>query len=180
MKLKKKYSIMANTMLIAIMVGLYSIWLISMVSHKETEPKVQYIKLYKPYFVHDTTYISRDKRKESKTLEYVEHELKSLNIRFVDIVVAQAIIESSSFKSEICIKANNCFGMKLAKQRPTTAIGEYKGYAKYKSLRDCLIDYALWQQDNISGINTNKEYLKLLERIYAEDKNYTNKLKNIQ
>ena len=66
--------------------------------------------------------------------------------------------------------------MRLAKQRPTTAIGEYKGYAKYKNLRDCLIDYALWQQNNIGNINTSEQYLKLLERIYAEDKNYTDKI----
>ena len=172
---------MANIMIIVIMVGLYSIWLASMVSHKEESQQIHYVKVSKPYLIHDTIYISKEelKHNDSKTLDYVECELKSLNVKFVDIAVAQSIIESGSYTSDVYTKANNCFGMKLAKQRPTTAIGEYKGYAKYKNLRDCLIDYALWQQNNLSGINTNEGYLEFLERVYAEDKDYINKIKQL-
>ena len=171
---------MANIMLVVIMVGLYSIWLASMVSHKEGKQQIQYVKVSKPYIIHDTIYISKEEQKQSsKALEYVESELISLNVRFVDIAVAQSIIESGSYTSDVYTKANNCFGMKLAKQRPTTAIGEYKGYAKYKNVRDCLIDYALWQQNNLSGINTNEDYLRLLERVYAEDKDYINKIRQL-
>jgi uncharacterized FlgJ-related protein len=179
-KLNKKYSLMANIMLVVIMVGLYSIWLASMVSHKERQ-HIHYVKESKPYIIHDTIYISKEDQKQSncKDLEYIESELKSLNVKFVDIAVAQSIIESGSYTSDVYTKANNCFGMKLAKQRPTTAIGEYKGYAKYKNIRDCLIDYALWQQNYLSGINTNEDYLKLLERVYAEDKDYINKIKQL-
>jgi uncharacterized FlgJ-related protein len=178
-RLNKKYSLMANIMLVVIMVGLCSIWLASMVSRKEG--KIHYVKVSKPYIIHDTIYISKEEQQQSncKTLEYVESELKSLNVKFVDIAVAQSIIESGSYTSDVYTKANNCFGMKLAKQRPTTAIGEYKGYAKYKNVRDCLIDYALWQQNNLSGINTNEDYLKLLERVYAEDKDYINKIRKL-
>lgn len=170
---------MANIMLVVIMVGLYFIWLESMVSHEERQ-QIHYVKVSKPYIIHDTIYISKEEQQSNcKALEYVESELKSLNVRFVDIAVAQSIIESGSYTSDVYTKANNCFGMKLAKQRPTTAIGEYKGYAKYKNVRDCLIDYALWQQNNLSGINTDEDYLKLLERVYAEDKDYINKIRQL-
>lgn len=179
-RLNKKYSLMANIMLVVIMVGLYYIWLASMVSHEEERQQIHYVKVSKPYIIHDTIYISKEEQQSNcKSLEYVESELKSLNVRFVDIAVAQSIIESGSYTSDVYTKANNCFGMKLAKQRPTTAIGEYKGYAKYKNVRDCLIDYALWQQNNLSGINTNEDYFKLLERVYAEDKDYINKIRQL-
>jgi uncharacterized FlgJ-related protein len=177
MKNKKFY--IAKVLVIILIFVSYTHMVYEIASSRKMKETIKYIQVPKYYAVIDTVYLDAKKENSihgSNTLSYVEEELKSLNIKFADIVTAQSIIESGSFTSDIYLKANNCFGMRLAKQRPTTAIGEYKGYAKYKNLRDCLIDYALWQQNNIGNINTSEQYLKLLERIYAEDKNYTDKI----
>jgi uncharacterized FlgJ-related protein len=71
--------------------------------------------------------------------------LKGMNLKFYDIVYAQAIIETGHFTSNIFKNGNNLFGMKVARQRPTTAIGEYKGHAKYESWEESVMDYALFQ-----------------------------------
>ena len=41
-------------------------------------------------------------------------EIKHLKLRFADIILAQAKLESNNFKSHIFLENNNMFGMKLA------------------------------------------------------------------
>jgi flagellum-specific peptidoglycan hydrolase FlgJ len=108
----------------------------------------------------------------------IEETISKLNIKFENIVKAQIILESGNLTSIRAIRDNNIVGMKVAKQRPTTAINE-KGHAIYSSIEDCLIDYALWQSQNAFKCRTEEQYLKLLGRIYAEDTKYVEKLKRI-
>ena len=59
--------------------------------------------------------------------------LNSLNLKFPEIIKAQAILESSNFSSEIFKANNNMFGMKAAALRPTTNIGTNLGHASFNT-----------------------------------------------
>ena len=73
---------------------------------------------------------------------------------------------------------NNIFGMKHPKIRETTAICEGKsGYAKYKTWIQSVEDYQHWQDFFLKDKEISRqEYLNLLGRIYATDKNYVLRL----
>ena len=99
----------------------------------------------------------------------------TLKIAHPDIVMAQAIIESGNFKSNIFKENNNLFGMKMPEYRKTTAIGTNRGHAVYRNWRESVIDYALWQGKRARYSTTN-QYLRRL-RSYAADPNYISKIK---
>lgn len=105
--------------------------------------------------------------------------LVNLNIKFPHIVMAQAKLESSNFKSKIFIKNNNMFGMKVANIRPSTNLGSQNGHAYFKSWTDCVLDYALYQAAYLNRIKSEKEYYQYLSNNYAEDKRYVKKVKEI-
>lgn len=121
------------------------------------------------------TVIIRENNKFS--ISKFKTELKRLRIKFPDIVYKQALLESNNFKSPIFKENNNMFGMKLARSRITTAIGVKRNHACYHTWRDCLLDYALYQEAYLRDIKTKDEYLQYLGKYYAEDSNYLNKLK---
>jgi flagellum-specific peptidoglycan hydrolase FlgJ len=104
----------------------------------------------------------------------------SLGILYPDIVFAQAVLESGSFKSNLTILNNNIFGMRYPSIRETTAIGKGKsGYAKYETWVHSVEDYLHWQEFLFSkrGELSKTEYFAYLKRWYAKDKNYVIKVK---
>ena len=105
--------------------------------------------------------------------------LGELNVKFADVVYAQAQLETNGFTSRIFKENNNLFGMKQAMQRSSTNIGEQHGHAYYESWRQSVLDYALYQCKYLSDINTREQYLQYLKDNYAEDPNYFNKLTKI-
>jgi uncharacterized FlgJ-related protein len=107
--------------------------------------------------------------------------LEKHKIKFSHIVLAQAILESSNFKSQLFRSNKNALGMRVAAQRFTFAINshDYGAYAKYESVENCILDYKAFQIQNALFITTDAEYFKLLESIYAEDQIYISKLKQI-
>jgi len=102
-------------------------------------------------------------------------------IKFSYIVLAQAKLESNNFKSTLLKTNNNLFGMKVAATRFTFATNshDYGSYAKYESIKDCILDYRSWQIQNGYNITNETAYFELLKKVYAEDPNYVNKLKKI-
>ena len=92
-------------------------------------------------------------------------------MNYIDIVYAQAIIESGSFKSGLCRNNNNIFGMRLAHSRKTTAIGTRHGYAKYEDWKRSVDDYVLFQ--NSLKKMTREQYLKYLNKRYSATQNYS-------
>lgn len=115
-----------------------------------------------------------EKELNFQNLKDYMHEIK---IHFPDIVFKQARIESGNFKSRICKENNNLFGMRLAKKRETTAVGENKKYAVYDNWQQSVDDYKLWQEYHKINENTKREdYLKLIGKIYAQDSTYVNKI----
>jgi hypothetical protein len=84
--------------------------------------------------------------------------------------LAQAKWESTHFTSEIFYDNNNLFGMKLAKIRPTTAIGKHKlhgNHAAYNNWQDSVKDYKLWQDSNGMSKLPKELYLNRLSDIYC-------------
>lgn len=112
---------------------------------------------------------------QEKLIKY----LKTLNIKYPHIVIAQAMLETNNFNSRIFIENNNLFGMKVATIRPTTNKGEQHGHAFYENWRESVLDYALYSATYLKNIKTEDEYFNYLSQYYAEDTNYIIKLKKI-
>ena len=102
---------------------------------------------------------------------------KSLGVKYIDIMVAQARIETGWYKSKIFIHNNNLFGMKLPERRLTTAIGSDRGHAQYISWQQSVADYKLWQSKVLIKNKSRRKYLSYIGRTYAEDSNYINLIK---
>lgn len=119
-----------------------------------------------------------DSVQNAEIMESVYDRIFQLRLDHPDIVMAQCILESGEFTSDLFREGNNCLGMKIPGQRPTFAVGVHRNHAKFRSWHDCIADYALWQC--AYGRNLSDDaYLALLDRIYAEDGSYAAKLKSI-
>ena len=97
----------------------------------------------------------------------LQKEIVKQGIKYPDIVMAQAKIESGHFTSAIFKENNNLFGMKLPAQRKTTAIGKNRGHAKYETWQDSVKDYKIWQ-DTLGWSSLSKEtYIQKLSDKYC-------------
>nr|DAI33446.1 MAG TPA: Mannosyl-glycoprotein endo-beta-N-acetylglucosaminidase [Caudoviricetes sp.] len=101
-----------------------------------------------------------------------------LRIDHPDIVMAQCIEESGGFTSKLFVEGHNCLGMKVPGSRPTLAVGTMLGHARFNSWRECIADYAIWQSTFARRL-TKDEYFAYLDRVYAEKKGYSSRLKAI-
>lgn len=101
-----------------------------------------------------------------------------LRIDHPDIVMAQCIEESGGFTSKLFVEGHNCLGMKVPGSRPTLAVGTMLGHARFNSWRECIADYAIWQSTFARRL-TKDEYFAYLDRVYAEKKGYSGRLKAI-
>lgn len=107
----------------------------------------------------------------------VDSAMSLIGIEHKDIVMAQMLLESGNFESDLSKANHNYFGMKKAYQRPCVALGERNGYAYYRNWVYSVIDYALWQEYYANDLS-DEEYLKRLSN-YASDKNYAEKVKKL-
>jgi uncharacterized FlgJ-related protein len=112
--------------------------------------------------------------------ERLRAKLNELNVRFVEIAVAQAKLETNNFRSKIFLENHNLFGMKQAKSRANMAKGTQYGHAYYNSWEDSVVDYALWVSAYANRCRTKEQMYALLDGYYAEDNSYISKLKSIQ
>lgn len=91
--------------------------------------------------------------------------LKKMNIKFPELVFAQAIKESG-FKSNIWRHNHNPFGMKEAHKRPNKQNGSQFGHAQYNTWKDACIDYAFYQcYVGLSKVKTKEDYLQCLKEM---------------
>jgi hypothetical protein len=113
-------------------------------------------------------------------LELLFFQIVEAGIRYPDIVLAQAILESGHLGSQIFVENNNLFGMRFPRQRETVATGNNKGYSVYNCWTDSVKDYKLFQ-DYLFRNNekTKEEYFDYLQRVYAEDPRYVHFVKKI-
>ena len=113
------------------------------------------------------------------SLDALVIELKEVNIKFPHIVLAQSILETGNFQSNIFRVNNNLFGMKEARQRCKTAKGTNLGHAYYDHWKESVMDYALFQSAYLRDLKTEKQYLNYLDRNYAMAPNYDKMLINV-
>lgn len=113
------------------------------------------------------------------TKEKFIDKIKSLNFKFPHIVLAQAMLETNNFKSQIFLENNNLFGMKEATMRIRTAKGTQFNHAYYDNWMESLYDYAFYSSKYLSDITTENDYLSYLGQSYAQDKEYVVKIMNI-
>lgn len=135
--------------------------------------------------VNDIRYISEETKAIilSEQNEFSRDKLKEyilqLNIKYPHIVMAQAEIETGYFSSKIFKENNNIFGMKQARQRPTTSLGTDNNHAYFENWKSSVIDYALFQAAYLKDIDSEEEYFQYLKANYAQDSSYVDKLKEI-
>lgn len=105
--------------------------------------------------------------------------LEETNIKFPHIVLAQSVLETGNYKSEVFMMNHNLFGMKQARIRPTTALGTSIGHAYYNNWKESVYDYALYQAAYLKNIKNEDQYLEYLGSNYAEAEHYVRALKRI-
>lgn len=129
------------------------------------------------------------------TMENMEEEIKALGMVCPEVVLAQVKLESGHLTSALLKKTNNMFGMRYPNRRKTTAIGiyipsldslvigpreemkkyaQYSSYAVYARWQDAVADYKLWQEN---AFRVNEKYIDFLQRNYAEDSTYVERVK---
>ena len=113
---------------------------------------------------------------ETNLQDSVLNAIFELRLEHPYIVYAQALVESGHFQSAIFLQNNNMFGMRMPERRATLALGIRRGHAYYRSWRDCLYDYAMFQSSYMRGLSED-EYFTKLSKSYAEDKEYEKKVR---
>lgn len=100
--------------------------------------------------------------------EGLKEALEYYNVKYPNIIYAQAILETGHFKSNLCINNNNLFGLYDSKN---------KKYYIFDHWKDCIIAYKEMVQYKYKD---GDDYYKFLSDIgYAEDPKYIDKLKEI-
>lgn len=79
------------------------------------------------------------------------------------LYTSQAAFETANFTSDVYHNNNNMFGMRKAKVRKNTAVGERSGFATYDSLQQSVVDRLLWDQYNsLTYTNDVKAFVKTI------------------
>ena len=136
---------------------------------------LSFVAIKKPSkeYVHTEVVIKQDDNKK-KLFERVDE----LPFVYPDIVKAQMVLETGNFKSKVFKFNNNAFGMRLARQRITTAIDDNLNHAVYKSVEESIIDRLLYETKYMSKLS-REEYFSFLDRLYTKGDNYSKTLKQI-
>ena len=153
-----KFTFYTYWILVGVVIGL----LVNFFTPKTT---VVYKEINKP----NQTIILTDTIKPYSSLmdSNVYREIVSNNIYHPDIVLAQAKLETGNYKSKACTVYNNLFGLR----KPDGS------YYKFNSWQESVKAYKDWVQNKYTPPN---DYYDFLDSIgYAEDGNYTNKLKDM-
>jgi uncharacterized FlgJ-related protein len=116
--------------------------------------------------------VLNDQENASFTPQQLYDYIKELNIKYPEIVFAQAVLESGNFKSAIFRSNHNLFGMKEAGKRIRTCKGTEMNHAYYDSWKQSVLDYAFYQASYLNDIKTESQYLDYLDNNYAEIGNY--------
>lgn len=124
---------------------------------KEVQHKISYKEVKKIIY----------KEKEDKfTPEKFKEYLLELNLRYPEIIFAQARLETGNFTSRAFREQNNLFGLHVARQRPTLAKKGKGRLAHYSSWRDSVVDYAFLVADRMRKLESREDYLRYLDANY--------------
>lgn len=104
--------------------------------------------------------------------------LLSMRAPHPEIILIQAKIESNNYSSPLFKRNWNLFGMKTTSSRVTTTSTGRAGYQEYKGgWKESVYDYIFWEFNNNVDKLSQNEYLLYLQKIYAEDPNYSKKIR---
>lgn len=106
--------------------------------------------------------------------EVWEYLMSNKSIKYPHIVYNQILLETGC-KGKWVDQNNNLTCMRLPKKRKTLAIGEKNGYAVYRSWKECIDDYALFQQ-MFTGHSESDYYQFLRMGRYSSDSSYVDTL----
>lgn len=105
---------------------------------------------------------------------------------YPEIIMAQLILESRTFGSDIGKNAKNGFGMKKCGEGPKSRSNlqipgvNYKGYGIYMNWYHSILDRHMWDLWIFKGEKpTLDKYLEKIGNIYAEDPDYISKVLRI-
>lgn len=105
--------------------------------------------------------------------------LTDIRSKHPEIILIQSKIESNNYRSSLFLHNKNLLGMKVSGVRTSINNGQRAGYQKYSTWKQCINDYVLWgYTHNFDQLGEN-EYINLLQKIYAEDPNYGNKIRKM-
>lgn len=116
----------------------------------------------------DTVYVQTQPFSEEALIDL----LRSSNIKYPYIVLAQAKIESGNYTSKVFRENNNLFGMKEPNVRTTTALGTKNSHAYYSDWVSSVYDYAMFQNNRMQGVDSESKYYAKLADGYAADSTY--------
>ena len=162
---KKTYELLKYKVVSICLLLLFAGTLLSAISINSKGVKKEYI---------ETEIIIKNEDVEKDILKRIDE----LPFKYKDIIKAQALIESSHFKSAVFRHNNNVFGMRLARQRITLAKGDNLKHAVFNSWEDSIIDRLIYESNYMSKLN-KEQYYAFLDRLYAEGDGYSGKLKQI-
>ena len=104
---------------------------------------------------------------DSLTIDNLYKVLDEYNVKFKKIVVAQALLETGNFSSDLCRLHHNIFGLR----HPSDG-----SYYEFSNWKDCVKAY----RNDVQYKYMDGDYYVFLKHIgYAEDRHYTSKVKVI-
>jgi len=115
------------------------------------------------------------------TTDSIMSILTEVDAWYPEYIMAQAVLESANFTSEIYKTNNNLFGMKQVSKRSTTQTGKKTDkatYGHYNNWQMSVLDRVLWDLHRFETKPSREEYEKALMQ-YAEDSNYISKLNKV-
>lgn len=147
-----------NYISIGILIGALFIVLVLVIGDA-IDPRVENsdipVKLEQPeFFLSDTV-----------NIELLKDACEYYELEYIDIVITQAVLETGYFKSRVCKKYNNLFGLYN---------GYNRDYYKFRHWSESVQAY----KELIQHRYKNGDYYSWLEKIgYADDTHYVDKLK---
>jgi hypothetical protein len=120
--------------------------------------------IQEPELMNDSVYINND---DSLTPENVLAMLEKYEVKFPKIVLAQAMLETGNFSSDLCRVHHNLFGLR----HPSDG-----SYYEFTTWEESVKAY----RDDVQYKYTDGDYYSFLSRIgYAEDRQYASKVRRI-
>lgn len=104
-----------------------------------------------------------------------------MNTYLKELIACQFALESNFGNSNLAQLKNNHSGMKLAKLRLSTRNPESIDdvFARYDSMKDCIVDYVLWLQYQGFRQDSTVESWKALMKIYCPEPDYLTRIDRI-
>lgn len=170
-----------RTILWSLSILIWFVFVISVIAYKHGLKEGKNEKITE----NDVVLLYMDSENNSFSKRNFYEYLKRVNIKFPELVFAQAMKESG-FKSQIWKDNHNPFGMKEANKRPNKQNGTQHGHASYDTWKDAIIDYAFYQSYvGLSKVKTEDDYLQCLKEMnyydtdHPSNESYLLDLKNI-